>query len=245
MAVIYALLSVGLVSSLSLLGLFFLSLSRAALERFVFAAIALSSGALLATAFYDLLPESLATIPELTPSLILAGIVFFFLVEKIINWHHCHEDGRCVGEQPLGWISLIGDGLHNFTDGVAIAAAFLVSQQLGFVTTVAVIAHEIPHEISDFSLLLHAGFSTRKALLLNFLSALTAVLGATITLILSANFALLTTYLIPVTAGNFIYIAGTDLFPELHKQRQIKSTLWETGLIVAGILLILLVKKFF
>ena len=245
MVVIYTLLSVTFVSLLSLLGASFLFLKRRVFEEIIFVFIALSSGALLATAFFDLLPEALATVPNQTPALIIFGIVFFFLIEKIINWHHCTNENECRGELPVGWLSLVGDGIHNFVDGAAIAAAFTTDTRLGIVTTVAVAAHEIPSELSDFAVLIYAGFSNSRAIFFNLISALTAVLGALSVLRLSSKYLYLTDFLLPVAAGNFIYIAGTSLFPELHKRRNPTTTILETSLIVLGVVLIVLVKNSF
>lgn len=244
MAVFYTLLSVSLVSLISLLGAAFFFLKREIFEKTIFAFIALSSGALLATAFFDLLPGSFSVSPETTPALILFGIIFFFVVEKLINWHHCPRSQDCPGERPIGWLSLIGDGLHNFVDGAAIATAFATDLKLGWLTTVAVVLHEIPHELSDFSLLIYAGFGRSKALWLNLLSALTAILGAVVVILANQQDGTLNQLLLPITTGNFIYIAATDLFPELHKHKSLRSTFGEVTLILIGIFLILFFKNF-
>ena len=141
--------------------------------------------------------------------------------------------------------NLVGDGIHNFVDGAAIAAAFTTDTRLGIVTTVAVAAHEIPSELSDFAVLIYAGFSNSRAIFFNLISALTAVLGALSVLLLSSKYLYLTDFLLPVAAGNFIYIAGTSLFPELHKRRNPTTTILETSLIVLGVVLIVLVKNSF
>lgn len=244
MAFVLTIISVVFVSLLSLLGIVFLLISRTLFDRIVSTLIAFSSGTLLATAFLSLLPESLAVLPRETPLLIITGIILFFLIERIINWHHCHEEDGCSEELPVGWLVLLGDGIHNFVDGAAIAAAFLTSSHLGWLATIAVVAHEIPGELSDFAILIHAGFGKRKALIFNLLSALTAVLGAFLVLLISGLSTDFVNILLPITAGNFIYIAGTNLFPELHKRRAIVSVVTETLLIVAGVSLILLVNNF-
>lgn len=242
MVLFYTLASVTLVSLISLWGILFLILNRQVFERVIFVSLALSSGVLLATSFLDLYPEALRLLPDQAPYLILAGIGLFFLIEKIIHWHHCAEGEECQ-EKPLAYLSLVGDAIHNFVDGVTIAAAFMVSLPLGFSTTLAVVAHEIPHELSDFSLLIYAGFSTKKALFYNLLSALTAILGAALTLFISSRYLNLTNYLLPLTAGNFIYIAASDLFPELRKKSRLGETLVQAGLIFLGIVIIVLLKS--
>lgn len=241
MVVILSLVSVILVSLISLLGAVFLLINRRHFEKIIFATLSLSAGVLLAASFFDLYPEALKTIPNLAPALLVVGIIFFFILEKIIHWHHCL--GKDCPEKPLAYISLIGDGVHNFVDGVAIAAAFLVSLPLGLATTLAVIAHEIPHELSDFSLLIYSGFSNRKALFYNFLSALTAIAGTIFVLLISQTKINLVPYLLPLTAGNFIYIAASDLLPELKQKTSLKSTLFQTLLIVLGMLIVILLKR--
>lgn len=241
MVVLLSLISVTLVSLISLLGAVFLLLNRRHFEKIIFATLSLSTGVLLAASFFDLYPEALKTLPNLAPTLLVVGIVFFFILEKIIHWHHCL--GKDCVEKPLAYVSLIGDGVHNFVDGMAIAAAFLVSPFLGLATTLAVVAHEIPHELSDFSLLIYSGFSNRKALFYNFLSALTAVAGTIFVLLISQTKINLVPYLLPLTAGNFIYIATSDLLPELKQKTSLKSTLFQSLLIAAGLLVVLLMKQ--
>lgn len=242
MTALYILLSVILVSFISLVGAIFLLVSRRIFQSIIFSSLAFSSGVLLATAFMDLYPTALAVLPEQSPYLLLLGILVFFIIEKLINWHHCTEGEQCP-EKPLAYLSLIGDGVHNFVDGVVIAAAYLTSLPLGIATTFAVVVHEIPHELADFSLLIYSGFSTSKALFFNLLSALTAVLGSLAVLLLTTNHQQLTTYLVPFAAGNFIYIAASNLFPELRKRRDLASVIVQSSLIVLGIFLVTLVKE--
>jgi len=149
---------------------------------------------------------------------LLGGIFLFFVLEKVINWQHCH---RHVLEEehvhPFVYTNLIGDGLHNLLDGIIIGASYLISLPAGLATTVAVALHEIPQEIGDFGVLIHGGFSKGKALLLNFASAMIAVVGVVITFIVQDSIENIELFLIPIAAGGFIYIAGSDLTPELHK----------------------------
>src|SRR3989344_8214498 len=179
---IYAFASVAVVSLVSLIGVFALSLKEELMRKYVFTFISLAIGALLGDAFIHLIPEALekSTNPTLTSLLVIVGILLFFILEKFLHWHHHCEDKEKSDIHPVGKLVLFSDGVHNFMDGMIIGASFLVSMPVGLATTLAVILHEIPQEIGDFAVLLHAGYTKRRALWLNFLSALTAVLGAVV-----------------------------------------------------------------
>ncbi len=239
MTFFYALLSVVIVSSLSLLGALFLILRRKIFEQLITYTLAFSSGVLLATAFLDVIPESLGVIPQSTFYLTLVGIVCFFAVEKFMHWHHHVEGDNTDEDKVVAYLSLAGDSIHNFIDGVIIAASFIVSVPLGITTTLAVIAHEIPHELSDFTILIYGGFSNRKALFYNFLSALTAVLGTVVMFLVSREIGnTVAKYMLPFAAGNFIYIALSDLIPELHKKRTLGTSLGQIAILILGIIVI-------
>lgn len=199
--------------------------------------ISFAAGALLGDAFFHLLPEIVGEKGfGVNISLyILGGIAFFFIVEKIIHWRHCHHPITKDHPHPFAWMNLFGDGVHNLIDGLIIGAAYLVSIPVGVATTVAVVLHEIPQEIGDFSILIHGGFSRAKALLLNFFSALLAVLGAIIALLLSSKTENLTTFLVPFAAGGFVYIALSDLIPELHKEEALRKSLLQLFAFAIGI----------
>jgi zinc and cadmium transporter len=146
------------------------------------------------------------------------GVFSFFVLEKGIHWQHCHHHVMEKGHiHSFAYTNLVGDGLHNFLDGVIIGASYLVSLPAGIATTIAVLLHEIPQEIGDFGVLIHAGFSKGKALMLNLGTALLAVVGVIVTLLIGGNVSGLEIFLIPIAAGGFVYIAGSDLIPELHK----------------------------
>ncbi len=153
----------------------------------------------------------------------IIGFVAFYMLEKILHWRHCHE-GKC-DVHVFTYLNLIGDAVHNFLDGIIIAASFVVNTNLGIVTTLAVIFHEIPQEFGDFGVLIYGGFSKAKALTYNFLTALTAVAGAVIGFFLSSAIENSVVFLLPLTAGGFIYIASSDLVPELRKETDIKKSL--------------------
>ncbi len=164
---------------------------------------------------------------------VIIGIAFFFVMEKFLYWRHCHE-GKCP-VHIFAYLNLIGDGIHNFIDGMIIAASFIFSPDLGFATTLAVIFHEIPQEIGDFAVLMYGGFAKRKALVYNFVSALTAVAGSLVTYCLASYIQGVEGFLVPFAAGGFIYIAATDLMPELHKRTQAKESLMQFLAILIGI----------
>ena len=166
----------------------------------------------------------------------------FFILEKIIYWRHCHIATSKEHPHPFGTMNLIGDGLHNFIDGIIIAGSFLLNIQLGIATTIAVIAHEIPQEISDFGILIYAGYSRARALFLNFLSAVVAIVGAIIGLVVGAQVENFSTYIIPFAAGGFIYIATADIIPELHKEIEILKSLKQLISILIGVEVMWLLK---
>ena len=189
------------------------------LKHVLIVLVAFAAGALLGDAFLHLLPETVEKTGELglsTSLAVLAGVSAFFVLEKGLHWHHSHI-GHEETVHPVAITNLIGDGLHNFLDGAIIAASFTVSPQLGVATAVAVAVHEIPQELGDFGILVHSGLTPRRALALNFASSLAAIAGAVATLAF-APVETIESAMVPFTAGAFIYIASTDLMPEIHKE---------------------------
>jgi len=236
-----------LVSALSLFGVFFLSFSPRFLEKLTLFLVSLSAGTLLGDSFLHLLPEAAArggTGLRMWLWLII-GLISFFVLEKIVHWRHCHIQTGPAHPHHLGMMNLVGDCLHNFFDGIIIAGSFLVSVPLGLATLVAVIAHEIPQEIGDFGVLLYAGYSRRRALFLNFVTALTAVLGAAAALLLGARVNNFSDLIIPFTAGGFIYIATADLIPELKKETAIHKSVYQLVSIIVGVFIMLALKLIF
>lgn len=220
--------------------------------------ISFAIGALLAVAFWGLIPEAFAQVkPEQFQALsgtILAGVLGFFVLEKLLIWRHCHS-GNCEahGEEDdhghghshshgsaksAGALIILGDGIHNFVDGVLIAAAFLTDVQLGIVTSLAVAAHEIPQEVGDFAILLHSGYSKSKALFYNMLASLTTVLGGMLAYFGLEDLHDSLPYFLALAASSFIYIAVADLIPSLHKKTDMKTSLQQIALIAMGVLLI-------
>jgi zinc and cadmium transporter len=218
---LYSLLSVFIVSLISLIGVFSLSIKKERLEHILLYLVSFSVGALFGEVFLHILPEigEQATYSARFGFYFLIGIILFFIIEKIVHWRHCHRAEHCdVHEiKVVGYTSLVGDSFHNFLDGMIIASSFMVSTPLGIATTLAVIIHEIPQEIGDFGVLMYSGFTRAKALLFNLASALFAVLGAILALFLAGNIEGLSLVILAVAGGGFIYIAGSDLIPELHK----------------------------
>ncbi|PIY96773.1 MAG: ZIP family metal transporter [Candidatus Kerfeldbacteria bacterium CG_4_10_14_0_8_um_filter_42_10] len=234
---LYTIVSVFIVSSISLIGVLTISFNLERLKKILLFLVSFAAGSLLGGAFIHLLPEAYDEIEniEMIPYLILLGIVSFFIIEKILCWRHCHIPTSEEHPHPMAINNIIGDGAHNFIDGMIIAGSYLVSFPLGLATTVAVILHEIPQEIGDFGILLHAGFSRKKALFFNYLSAFTAVIGAVLTLMIGNSITKSNEFLIPFTIGGFIYIATADLIPELVKENKLGRSILQLLSLLAGI----------
>ncbi|MBR9701186.1 ZIP family metal transporter [Candidatus Woesearchaeota archaeon] len=235
---LYTLGSVFLVSVLSLVGAVTLSLSKEVLKKMLIYLVGFSAGAFFGDVFFHLLPE--ATTDGFTLSIsiaLLLGFLFSFIVEKYIHWRHCHHATTENHPHPVAIMNLVGDSIHNFVDGVLIAASYLVAVPVGIATTIAVVFHEIPQEIGDFGVLVYGGFSRSKALFLNFLTAVTAVVGAIMALLLSSRIPGMTAFLIPFAAGNFLYVAAADLVPEMHKETAPNKSLLQVGAFILGLTL--------
>jgi zinc and cadmium transporter len=234
---LYVLSSVFIVSLISLVGVFTLSIEQNKLQKFLIYFVSLSAGTLLGDAFIHLVPEAYKNLSsETTASLfILTGIIAFFILEKFVHWRHCHEIPCEDHQHPFSYVILFGDAVHNFIDGLIIAASFLVSIPIGIATSVAVIFHEIPHEMGNFGSLVYAGLSRSRAIFFNFLSALTSILGALVVLIINFDTVQVTKFLIPFAAGGFIYVASADLIPEIHKNVLVKKSALQLLFFVLGI----------
>ncbi len=234
---IYSLMSVVIVSLISLIGVFTLALKRKFLESILLILVSFAVGGLFGDAFMHLIPEAFEKlgIRPIVSLLVLLGILIFFVLDKFIRWRHCHVPTSKAHPHPVVFMNLIGDGVHNLIDGMVIAASYMVSLPIGLATTLAVILHEIPQEIGDFGILVHGGLSTRRALGFNFLSALTAILGAVLSLIIGPFIKDYSLIILPVTAGGFIYMAGSDLIPELHLENDARVSLAQFCAIALGI----------
>lgn len=235
---LYSIVSILIVSLISLVGVFTLGIKTDRLKKFLIYLISFSAGALLGDAFLHLLPELVEEGFSISISFsILAGIIIFFSLEKIVHWQHCHMPITKTHIHPFAYMNLVGDSLHNFLDGIIVASAYIISIPAGIATTIAVILHEIPQEIGDFGVLIHGGFTRTKALLLNFLTALFSLLGVILVFVLKGAISNIEKILVAIAIGGFIYIAGSDLIPEMHKETCTKNSLLQIFFLILGILI--------
>ncbi|MBI4128557.1 MAG: ZIP family metal transporter [Parcubacteria group bacterium] len=242
---ISALASVIIVSLISVVGIVTLSFREDFLRKIIFVLVSLAAGAMFGDVFLHLLPElyTASGAPVSAPLTVLAGILMFFILEKFLRWRHLHAENGTEDMRHVGYMNIAADGVHNLIDGMLIGAAYLVSIPVGIATTVAVILHEIPQEIGDFGVLVHSGFSTRRALLFNSFSGAFAILGLLISLFAGSQTSTFSTTMLALTAGGFIYIAGSDLLPELHKERAPARSLLQLIALGLGITLMLLLTS--
>ena len=241
-----------LISLIAFAGALTLFLKEKLLNKILLILVSLSAGALIGGAFLHLLPEAILKVGADADALLniflylLLGFCMFFILEQFIRWHHHHGcHGKECKIKPFSYLILISDGIHNFIDGLIIAGSFVINPAVGVVTTLAVALHEIPQEIGDFGVLVYGGFDKVKALFLNFISALTAVYGGIAGYFLYGYIADSIVYLLPFAAGNFIYIAASDLIPEIKHRENFKKSLVHFFVFLCGIGLMLLVKIIF
>lgn len=235
MILVSIIVSVILISLISLIGVFFYASKKETINKFLEVFVSFSCGTLLGGAFFHLLPESIEKMGKNSFTLVIISFLLFFILEKLLQWRHCHQEHCEV--HAFTYLNLLGDGLHNFIDGAIIAASFLTNFSLGISTSLAVMFHEIPQEIGDFSVLIYGGWTKNKALLFNFLSGLVAVVAALGIYFFSKQVSGLTPALVPFAAGGFLYIAGVDLIPELHKRKKISESIIQFISLGAGIVL--------
>lgn len=237
-----AILSVFLVSLISFAGVFTLYMNTRRLRHFLLYMVSFAAGAMIGDAFIHLLPEAIerASNVQNVSVGILVGIVVFFMLEKFLYWRHCHTPTTEQHPHPVGLMNLISDGVHNFLDGVIIAASYLVSIPLGIATTIAVGLHEIPQEVGDFGILLHAGYTRKKAVFFNVLTACLAILGTVMTLLIGARVENFVQFLVPLTLGGFVYIAAADLLPEIHNEEHTGRSVLQFTFFILGILIMAL-----
>jgi zinc and cadmium transporter len=269
-AISYAFIAILIISSLSLIGVFMVSLKEKTLDNILFILVAFATGTILATALFDLIPESLhhleelnaegASIPELlTFGFIGLGYVVFFIIERFIYWFHGHtheRDNKLVcydniterSNEPVekganiknfALLNLIGDGLHNFLDGIIILVAFATGFANGIVITFAVLFHELPQEIGDFGILIYGGFTKKTALLFNFASALIALLGGLFALFFSGFIEGFNYFFLAFSGGGFLYLASTELMPELTKQKNLRKSVIQASIFIIGLIFII------
>jgi len=238
---LYSFASVLLVSLISLIGVFTLGIAVDKLRKILIYLISFSAGALFGDAFIHLLPEIIENggFGFLSAIYILVGILIFFVLEKVIHWQHCHMPITKTHVHPFAYMNLVGDSLHNFIDGLIIAGSYLASIPVGIATTFAVLLHEIPQEIGDFGVLIHGGFKRGKAIMLNFLTALVAVIGTIVALVLANYVSNIQQIIVPLAIGGFLYIAGSDLIPELHKETKVWISIGQIISFIFGILIMM------
>jgi zinc and cadmium transporter len=228
-------------SAIALVGSVTLLMKKATLDRIVMPLVAFAAGSLLGGAFFHMLPAASGTItdPMRLYSWTLLGFTVFFALEQFLHWHHCHRASADC-KKPITYLILIGDGLHNFLGGLGVGAVFLMDVRLGIAAWLAAAAHEVPQELGDFGVLIHGGWSRRKALLFNFLSGLTFLLGGLLAWMASAT--LEVDFLVPFAAGNFIYIGAVDLVPEVTKHGNPSANIIHFLCFVSGLGLLWLVR---
>ncbi|MFA5167341.1 MAG: ZIP family metal transporter [Candidatus Omnitrophota bacterium] len=234
-----------LMSVIALIGSVTFLFKQETFERMILPLVALAAGSLIGGAFFHMIPAALSShhLDELRVGIWIAlGFTVFFALEQFIHHHHCHrQNANC--QEPLAYLILIGDGLHNFLGGLSIAGVFLVDIRLGIATWLAAAAHEIPQELGDFGALVHAGWDKKKALFWNFISALLFPAGALITCAVSRH--INTDFLIAFAAGNFIYIGASDLVPEVNKARSVSKNIIHFTAFAIGLLLLLMIRLLF
>ncbi|MBW2426264.1 MAG: ZIP family metal transporter [Deltaproteobacteria bacterium] len=230
-----------LMSAIALVGSVTLMLKESTLDRIIMPLVAFAAGSLLGGAFFHMLPAAIQDRPgDQTVFLwALVGFGVFFALEQFLHWHHCHRASSDCRE-PLTYLILIGDGLHNFLGGLGVAGVFLIDPRLGIAAWLAAAAHEVPQEMGDFGVLIHGGWTRGKALLLNLLSGLAFLVGGLVAVAASGR--LDVDFLVPFAAGNFIYIGASDLVPEVNKHREVGANLLYFGSFVAGITLLWLIR---
>ena len=270
MEVIIGFLTIFLIGSLSLIGLFMISIREKTLDKILFILVAFATGTILASALFDLIPESIHHLEELNSGgaeiaenlvfvFIIFGFVIFFVLERFIYWFHGHahenenklvcytglgegEDyslSRDSGVKSFALLNLFGDGLHNYLDGIIIMVAFLSGTRNGIIITLAVLFHEFPQEIGDFGILLYGGFSKKKALFFNFMSGMIALLGGLTAFILSDTVEIFNLFFLAFSGGGFLYIASTELMPELIKEKDLKKSIIQALIFLCGLILIM------
>jgi len=245
MNLLYALIASVIVSLISLIGVIALVIKDNLFKKLIIFLIAFAAGGLIGGAFLDIIPEAAEYVKDITQLFlyVILGYMLFFILEKYLHWRHCHS-AECKIHR-FTYLNIIGDIVHNFCDGLIIGAVFLINIKVGIATTLAIILHEIPHELGNFTVLVYGGFSKLKALFYNFLSSLFAIAGTIAGYYFASKINGFAAILLPVAAGGFIYIASCDLIPELHKEEDGKRSALIMITFAFGIALMYLLKKFF
>jgi zinc and cadmium transporter len=231
-----------LMSIVSLSGGLIMLFQKQVQTKLLLPLVAFSAGSLIGGAFFMMIPEGINHFKDIKEFflVLLAGFSLFFILEQFLHYHHCKKaESEC--RKPMSYLILIGDGLHNLIGGLSIAGLFLIDFKIGFFAWLGAVFHEIPQELGDYAALVHSGWDKKKALLYNFISSLTFLLGGLITYFISSKIDV--SFLIPFAAGNFIYIGATDLIPEVNKYYTIKNNLIHFLFFVVGILLMYILSQ--
>jgi len=242
MTLLYALIASFIVSLISLIGIFALLMKDDLLRKVIIFLVAFAAGGLIGGAFLDIIPEAMVYVKDITQLFlyVVSGYLLFFILEKYLHWRHCHAPECKV--HRFTYLNIVGDIVHNFSDGMIIGAVFLIDIKVAIATTLAIVFHEIPHELGNFTVLVYGGFSKLKALLFNFLSALFAIAGTLVGYYFANKIPGFAHILLPLAAGGFIYIASCDLIPELHKEEGGKRSALIMVTFTFGIFLMYLLK---
>ena len=245
MNLLYALIASIIVSLISLIGVLALVIKDNLFKKLIIFLVAFAAGGLIGGAFLDIIPEATEYVKDITQLFlyVISGYLLFFILEKYLHWRHFHS-AECKIHR-FTYLNIIGDIVHNFCDGLIIGAVFLVNIKVGVATTLAIIFHEIPHELGNFSVLVYGGFSKLKALFYNFLSSLFAIVGTIAGYYFASKINGFSAFMLPAAAGGFIYIASCDLIPELHKEEDGRRSALIMITFTFGIALMYLLKKFF
>lgn len=220
----------------------FIFFKKEFLSKITIFLVSLSAGALMGGSFLHLLPEASEALGiETLFGVFLLSFVIFFFIEKVLHWQHCHKE-HCHIHHTFGYMNLVGDSVHNLIDGLVIASTFVIDFNLGVATTLAVALHEIPQEIGDYGVLVHSGFSRQKALLINYLVALMVVVGGVVGYFSFSYLESFLPYLLPFAAGGFVYIAASDLMPEIRKEASLKKSITSFLIFILGIFLMYSIK---
>ncbi len=244
-ALLYGLLSTLVISIIGQVGFFVFVLKDNILRKILIFFVSFSAGSLIGGAFFHLLPDVIEKKDDVLMVFVwtIVGFCLFFVMEKFLRWHHCHDE-KCEEKTHLGQINMVGDGIHNFLDGIIVMAAFVISPALGLATTISIISHEIPQELGDFGVLLYSGYNKTKAIIYNFLLSAVAILGAFIGYFLSNEIGGFTNVIIPIAAGGFLYIAASDFIPEIHKEINAKSSILNFIVFILALLFMFVIKMF-
>jgi len=220
-------------SALALVGSLTLVMREATLQQLLLPLVAFAAGSLIGGALFHMIPAALASMPPITAlGWVALGFSLFFALEQLLHWHHCHRVSLGC-KKPLTYLVLIGDGLHNFLGGLSIAGVFLVDVRLGIAAWIAAAAHEVPQELGDFAVLVHGGWKKRSALLFNLLSGLTFLVGGLVAYAASTRIEV--GWLVPLAAGNFLYIGASDLVPEVNKPQTLRASLVHVAVFAVGL----------